>query len=30
MAKEKELALCDVVNGNEDERRTMVYDVYIK
>lgn len=30
MANEKELALSDVVNGNEDERHTMVYDVFIK
>ena len=29
-ANEKELALSDVVNGNEDERHTMVYDVFIK
>lgn len=30
MANEKELALSDVVNGNEDECHTMVYDVFIK
>ena len=30
MANEKELTLSDVVNGNEDERHTMVYDVFIK
>ena len=30
MVNEKELALSDVVNGNEDERHTMVYDVFIK
>ena len=29
-ANEKELALSDVVNGDEDERHTMVYDVFIK
>ena len=30
MKNEKELALSDVVNGNDDERHTMVYDVFIK
>lgn len=30
MKKEKELALSDVVNGNDDERHTMVYDVFVK
>ena len=30
MVNEKELALSDVVNGNNDERHTMVYDVFIK
>lgn len=29
-AKEMELAFSDIVNGNEDERHTMVYDVFIK
>ena len=30
MAKEKELELSDVVNGDEDQRHTMVYDVFVK
>ena len=30
MVNEKELAISDVVNGNDDERHTMVYDVFIK
>ena len=30
VANEKELALSDVVNGNDDERHTKVYDVFIK
>ena len=30
MVNEKELALSNVVNGNDDERHTMVYDVFIK
>lgn len=30
MSNKKELALSDVLNGNEDERHTMVYDVFIK
>lgn len=29
MANEKELALSDVVNGDESERRTMIYDVFV-
>ena len=30
MAKGKELSLSDVVNGDEDQRHTMVYDVFVK
>ena len=30
MANDKELALSDVVEGNDDERHTMVYDVFVK
>ena len=30
LENKKELALSDVVNGNEDERNTMVYDVFVK
>ena len=30
MANKKELALSDIVKGNDDERHTMVYDVFIK
>ena len=29
-ANEKELVLSDIVNGNDDERHTMVYDVFVK
>lgn len=30
MSNEKELALSDVVNGDGDQRHTMVYDVFVK